>query len=598
MARRAAEVEASRRLTVGAEPIPGRGVHFRVWAPRPKEIALVLEGGPGSGGRGRVVRLKEEADGYFSALVPRAAAGTFYRYLVDGRPLPDPASRFQPEGPEGPSMVVDPGAFAWSDHDWKGVRIRGQVLYEMHVGTFTQAGNWRAAAEGLADLADLGVTAVELMPLNEFPGRFGWGYDGVNLFAPFHPYGTPDDFRRFVDEAHKVGLGVILDVVYNHLGPSGNTLLEFASEYLSDTYITEWGSTCRFDGPSSEPVRAFFLANARYWIEEFHLDGFRIDATQSLFDSSEDHILAALAREAREAAGGRSILVIAENEEENSDLVRPKEQGGYGLDAVWNEDFHHVAVSSVTRRREAYYGDYHASPQELVSLAKHGFLYQGQWQVRQRKTRGRPSFDIPRERLVNYLENHDQIANSLRSAGLHQMLSPAALRAITAYFLLSPGTPLLFQGQEFGSSSPFLYFGDLEPQIAARMLAGRRSFLSQFEGLKTGRSNLFLPLPSDPETFRRCKLDRSERGRRSEVYALHRDLLQLRRDDPVLSQQGEGGLDGAVLGPETFVLRHFGGQGDDRLVLVNLGSDVALQPVTEPLLRAALASSLEADLVE
>jgi maltooligosyltrehalose trehalohydrolase len=333
-------VRPPRRLPVGAEVLPGRGVHFRVWASRRRCVEVVLEGGPIQSPRAEplVIALMPEAPGYFSGLVAGAGAGTLYRYRLDGEAAfyPDPASRFQPRGPHGPSQVIDPDIFDWHDSQWHGMPLAGQVIYEMHLGTFTPEGTWEAASRELPELAKVGITVIEIMPIADFPGRFGWGYDGVNLFAPTRLYGTPDDCRRFVDRAHALGLAVILDVVYNHLGPDGNYLVRFSPEYFSSRYTTDWGEAINFDDERAGPVREFFLANAGYWIDEFHLDGLRLDATQNIYDRSADHILAAISRCVRQAARGRTTLLVAENERQHTQLVRPPAQGGYGLDALWN----------------------------------------------------------------------------------------------------------------------------------------------------------------------------------------------------------------------------------------------------------------------
>jgi maltooligosyltrehalose trehalohydrolase len=572
---------APRRLPVGAEVSAGEGVHFRVWAPRARRVGVVLEQG---GGASDVVELGVDDNGYFSGMAPQAAAGTLYRYRLDDdeRLLPDPASRFQPEGPHGPSRVVDPSAFTWSDDGWPGLRLPGQVFYELHVGTFTREGTWEAAAGELPALAALGVTAVEVMPVAEFPGRFGWGYDGVDLFAPTRLYGEPDDFRRFVDRAHALGLGVVLDVVYNHFGPDGCYLREFAAAWFSERYRSEWGDVPNFDGVDAGPVREFFVANAGYWIDEFHLDGLRLDATQSIQDASDEHVVAALTRRARQAAGPRSIVVVAENEPQQVRLLRPAATGGHGVDALWNDDFHHAARVAVTGRHEAYYGDYRGTARELVATARHSFLYQGQRSSWQRKPRGTPTAGVPPARFVTYLQNHDQVANSADGRRLHALTSPGRWRAITALLLLGPGTPLLFQGQEFAASAPFLYFADHKAELATAIRDGRAKFLSQFRTLAaslTGR----LPDPGAPSTFERCKLDARERDTHAEAVALHRDLLALRRGDPLIGAQT--GVDGATLATRAFVLRWNGdAAGPDRLLLVNLGAELSLDVLPEPLL--------------
>jgi maltooligosyltrehalose trehalohydrolase len=546
-------------------------------------VEVVLE--PGGPGAGTAAPLEREADGYHSGRVAAARAGSRYRYRLDGKDaFPDPASRFQPEGPHGPSEVIDPDAFRWTDRGWKGATLRGQVIYELHLGTFTPEGTWNAAAEQLSELVRLGVTVVEVMPVAEFPGRFGWGYDGVDFFAPTRLYGAADDFRRFVDRAHAEGVAVILDVVYNHFGPDGCYLRQFSDRYFAEKK-TEWGEALNYDGPDSAPVREFITANAAYWIEEYHLDGLRLDATQSIFDDSPEHILAALGRAARSAAArhGRTVLLIAENEAQHTRLVRPLEQGGSGLDGLWNDDFHHTAMVALTGKAEAYYSDYKGSPQEFISALKYGYLFQGQRYAWQKNHRGTPTFGIPPETFITFLQNHDQVANSGRGLRGHQLSSPGRWRALTALTLLGPGTPLLFQGQEFACSSPFLFFADHNPDLARLVRQGRGDFLAQFPSLATLEARALFADPSDEKTFRACKLDFAERQRHAEAYALHRDLLRLRREDPVFAAQGSGRMDGAVLGAEAFVMRFFAG-GDERLLVVNLGKHLRLEVAPEPLL--------------
>ncbi len=577
-----------RRLPIGAEVIPEGGVHFRVWAPRRRQVEVVLEHhSPDQRQRqAHVAKLEAERDGYFSGQVSQAASGSLYRYRLDGSGelYPDPASRFQPQGPHGPSQVIDPSRFLWTDGTWAGTRLQGQVIYEIHVGTFTRLGTWEAAAGELRELASAGITVIEAMPIAEFPGNFGWGYDGVDLFAPTRLYGEPDDFRRFVDRAHSCGLGVILDVVYNHFGPDGNYLKQFANDYFTDRYTNEWGEAINFDGPNSGPVREFFLSNATYWVQEFHIDGLRLDATQQIFDNSPENILAAIARRVREAAGGRATLIVAENELQEAKLIQPREQGGYGLDGVWNDDFHHSAMVALTGRNEAYYSDFLGRPQEFLSAVKWGYLYQGQRYSWQKKRRGTPTLDQPPARFITYIQNHDQVANSGRGLRGHLLTSPGRYKAMTALFLLAPGTPMLFQGQEFAASSPFLFFADHPAELAKLVRRGRAEFLSQFRSLAVPEAQACLADPGDPGTFERCKLDFAQRQTHAEIYALHRDLLRLRREDPLFRAQRPRGVDGAVLGPQTLVLRYFADDGNDRLVIVNLGRDLHLDPAPEPLL--------------
>ncbi|HJQ22503.1 MAG TPA: malto-oligosyltrehalose trehalohydrolase [Blastocatellia bacterium] len=580
---------AQRRLPVGAEVQPD-GVHFRVWAPRRRRVTVRIEGDArhSTNSEQQTVALEAEADGYFSGTARAAGPGTLYRFQLDTDDYlyPDPASRFQPRGPHGPSMVVDPTKFEWTDGDWPGVKIEGQVIYEMHVGAFTPAGTWEAAARELEALAQLGVTVVEVMPVGEFPGRFGWGYDGVDWYAPTRLYGGPDDFRRFVDRAHRVGVGVILDVVYNHFGPDGNYLKQFSEDYFSDRHTTEWGEAINYDGENAGPVREFTICNAAYWISEYHLDGLRLDATQNVYDDSAEHVLAALARRARQAAAHRDIIIVAENEPQQTDLVRPTERGGYGMDGLWNDDFHHSAMVALTGRNEAYYTDYLGKAQEFVSAIKYGYLYQGQWYKWQKQRRGTPGFDLKPASFVTFMQNHDQVANTATGHRVHQLTSPGRFRAMTALVLLAPGTPMLFMGQEFAASAPFLYFADHQPELAELVRQGRAEFLRQFRSYATPEVQAMLPDPASIETFEKCKLDHTERERHRHIYDMHRDLLKLRRTDRCFSAQAPRGVDGAVLADEAFVLRYFSDDGEDRLLVVNFGVDLHLNPAPEPLLAA------------
>jgi maltooligosyltrehalose trehalohydrolase len=567
-----------RRLPVGAEPAGSGGVHFRVWAPLACKLSVEIEGLA-------ISPLTAEPDGYFAGAVADAQPGMRYRFRrdSDAEAMPDPVSRFQPEGPEGPSEIIDPGAFSWTDADWRGRPREQLVIYEMHIGTFTAEGTWAAAACELPALAELGVTCLEIMPVAEFAGQFGWGYDGVDLFAPTRLYGRPDDFRSFIDRAHAVGIAVILDVVYNHLGPEGHYLNFYAAAYFTDRYDCEWGKAINFDGPDAGPSREFFLANAGYWIDEYHLDGLRLDATQAIFDSSDDHILAAIIRKVRDVGVDRITFVVGENEPQHAKLARSPERGGYGLDALWNDDFHHSAMVALTGRREAYYTDYRGSPSEFIAAAKYGFLYQGQRYQWQKKPRGTPAFDLPAESFVLFLQNHDQIANSGTGQRAHLLTSPGRWRSLTAYFLLMPGIPMLFQGQEFGASSPFFYFADYKPELARQVRQGRGKSLAQFPSLATPEMQGELADPGAAETFRRSILKLDERETHAAIYALHRDLLALRRDDPVFGHR-PCRVEGAPLSEAAWALRYFADDNTDRLLIVNLGRDLALEPAPEPLL--------------
>ncbi len=499
-----------RRYAIGAEPIGDRLASVRVWAPDRTHVAVVVDGD--------ATALERDADGYFSAVV-NGRPGSRYGFRLDDDPqvYPDPASRYQPDGPHGLSELVDPSSYVWRDTGWPGLRIKGLALYELHTGTFTKEGTWAAAAVHFERLKRLGISAIQLMPVAEFPGEFGWGYDGVGWFAPTRLYGRPDDLRRFVDEAHGHGLGVLLDVVYNHLGPDGNYLARFAREYFTDRYSNEWGEALNFDGAKAAAVRELVLANVEYWVREYHVDGFRLDATQQIFDASAEHVIAALAQRARVAAGDRQMVIIAENEAQHAQLLRPTDRGGCGLDGLYNDDFHHSARVALTGLREAYYSDYRGTSQELLSAAKRGFLFQGQQFRWQKKRRGTPALDRPAYQFVHFLENHDQVANSSTGRRLCELCAPGQLRALTALLLLGPATPLVFQGQETGETTRFLFFADHQGELGESVRKGRQQFLSQFRRLEgAGRP---MP-PTDPTaraTFERCKLQHESTERAAAV---------------------------------------------------------------------------------
>jgi maltooligosyltrehalose trehalohydrolase len=577
---------ARRKFPIGAEVQPSGGVHFRVYAPLRERVAVVFEHSHGEHDLDREFVLEREEHGYHSALIAAAKGGMRYRLRLDELAglYADPVSRFQPDGCQGPSQIIDPGRFQWQDDEWNGVRIPGQILYELHVGTFTQEGTWQAAAKKLPHLLELGVSVVEVMPVAEFPGRFGWGYDGVFLFAPTRLYGTPDDFRHFVNAAHGIGLGVILDVVYNHFGPADNYLHLFAENFGSDRHTTDWGAAINFDGPDAGPIREFFISNAGYWIDEYHLDGLRLDAVQAIVDDSPDHILAALTRQARKSAGGRQVIITAENELQQSRMLHSPNVGGFGLDGGWNDDFHHAARVAMTGLNDAYYADYQGTPQEVISAIKWGYLFQGQWNARQKKFRGQPTWGIPAHNFIAFLQNHDQVANSLNGRRMQQNTSPGRYRAMTTLLLLAPATPLLFMGQEFASSKPFLFFADHEEELARLIRDGRVASLHQFRCLRSPEMKLFFADPGAVETFETCKLDWAEKEAHAQEYALHRDLIRLRRSDPVFSAQDANHLHGTVLAAEAFALRFVGPHADDRLIIVNLGRDLFWTTSSYPLL--------------
>jgi maltooligosyltrehalose trehalohydrolase len=574
-------------MPIGADPQKKGGTHFRVWATTTTNIGILVSDNPQLAENAIRAELEPEGDGYFSGYVPEAKAGQYYKLKIGSTLFPDPAARAQHGGPHGPSVILDPDSYVWRDENWGGVSRDTHVIYELHVGTFTLEGTWAAARERIPYLKDLGVDILEIMPIAEFPGKFGWGYDGVCLFAPVALYGQPDDAKNFIDECHQFGIAVILDVVYNHVGPDGNYLPFFSPSYFTNRYKTEWGDPFNLDGNDAAPVREFFLANATYWISEYHFDGFRFDATQQIFDASQTHLLAEIATAVRRIARDRQVYLVAENESQEVRLVQPPESGGYGLDSIWNDDFHHSAIVALTGRAEAYYSDYKGDAQEFLSAAKWGFLYQGQYYSWQKQNRGTWAGCLQPDKFVNFIQNHDQVANSLGGHRIHTLASAGAVRAMTSLLLLGPWTPMLFQGEEFAASSPFLYFADQPGWLAAKVAEGRAEFLKQFPSLSSPEIAEHLSKPGDEATFRQCKLSFDAGQADDPTYLLHKELIALRRSDPVINGKERHSLDGAVYGQHAFVLRYFGDKdANDRLLITNFDRDLVFSPAPIPLLAA------------
>ena len=561
---------------VGAA-VSSAGTSFGLWAKGHTTATVFIEG------RGEEA-LTAQSDGYFGGLVEGVGPGARYQFALDGstRMLPDPASRWQPEGPEGVSVVCDATTYCWNDQGWRGVSAPGQVLYELHIGTFTREGTWAAALEQLPLLKNLGITVLQLMPVAEFSGAFGWGYDVVLPFAPSHLYGSPDDVRRFVEAAHQLGLGVILDVVYNHLG-GANHFADFSRSYFTERHDGEWGPLLNFDGPGAPAVRNFIIQNAVYWIRDFHFDGLRLDATQAMFDDSATHIIAEIVAAARAAVPDRHLYMTAENQPQDRKLLDPPERFGFGLDALASDDFHHAAHVALTGHNEFYYADYSGTPGEFVAAAKFGYLFQGQRSDIRNKPYGTPALDLQPDQFVHFLQNHDQIANSARGLRMDKLSSPGKVRALTALLLLAPQTPCLFQGQEFGASSPFLYFAGFAGDEARAIHANRIKSLAQFPSVADSAMVDELADPSDPETFRASKLDWAEYELHGTSVALHRDLLAMRRA-AFQHQSARRHVDGASISASAFFLRFFAEDDqDDRIVFFNLGADREIRVIADPL---------------
>jgi maltooligosyltrehalose trehalohydrolase len=513
--------------------------------------------------------------GIWSGVVAAIGAGARYRFRLDDRwAFPDPYSRSQPDGPHGASEVVDPGAFAWHDGAWAGLDAQGLVIYELHVGGYTREGTFDALIAELDALATLGVTAIELMPVAEAPGARGWGYDAVNLFAPSRNYGGPDGLRRLVDAAHAGGLGIILDVVYNHFGPDGNYLAQYASDYFTDRHKTPWGDAINFDGPNSHMVRRLFTDNVRRWIEEYHIDGFRLDATYTMIDESARHILADLSVAARAAAAPRSVILCAETYENDVRYVGAVEDGGFGFDGVWADDFHHVSHVLVTGERQGYYAAYAGSVEELARTINRGWLFEDR-RSSPPPARGTVATGVAARSFVYALQNHDQAGNRAFGERLSQPIAIDEYRALSALQLLLPYTPLLFMGQEFAASTPFLYFTDHHAELGRLVTEGRRREFADLPALADPEQRERIPDPQSLQTFLDSKLDLTERTRGAgrDIYALYRELLSLRRTDPVLRSQDRERMRAHAVYRDVLLVHSWHGQAQ-RLVAVNFGDGI------------------------
>ena len=526
--------------TLGALCDP-QGTTFRVWAPDAAAVELVLcraAGAAAGADTGDVRPLRPSPGGYWTGRFADVGAGHRYKYRLDGdgsRTFPDPASRFQPEGVHGPSEVVDPSGFRWSASAWTPPPLEQIVLYELHVGTFSPEGTYTGAIARLPHLVDLGVTAIELMPVGDFPGERNWGYDGVAIFAPARAYGTPDDLRALVDAAHRFGLAVLLDVVYNHLGPDGAYANAFSTHYFSDAHSSPWGRGVNLDGPHSGPVRRFFIENAVHWIREYRIDGLRLDATHALHDDSPVHFLRELADAAR-ADAGRPILVTAEDHRNLSRMLMPPARGGFGLDAVWADDFHHQARVHTAGDREGYYEDFSGSVGDLATTLRQGWFFTGQYSRYLREPRGTDPSGLAPPQFVVCIQNHDQIGNRADGARLHHEIDPAVYRALSALLLLAPQTPLLFMGQEWGASSPFQFFTDHGEELGRKVTEGRRQEFAAFAAFTDPARRAAIPDPQQRSTFERSRLDWEELTAPAHggVLLLYRRLLRLRRATPAL----------------------------------------------------------------
>jgi malto-oligosyltrehalose trehalohydrolase len=567
-------------MPFGAQPMDDARTRFRLWAPSAEQVELCLAGGPPR-------LMPRVADGWYESIVA-ATPGMRYHYRIDGDlNVPDPASRYNPGDLHGDSEVVDPRAHDWHDERWHGRPWDEAVVYELHVGAFSPEGTFAGVAQRLDYLADLGITAIELMPLADFPGKRNWGYDGVLPFAPDSVYGRPEQLKRLVEQAHERGLMVLLDVVYNHFGPEGNYLGRYAKHFFTERHHTPWGAGINFDGVHSRQVRDFFIHNALYWLEEFHFDGLRLDAVHAIADDSRVHILEELARALRDGPGQRRhVHLVLENDANQARYLERVDDRPRYYDAQWNDDAHHALHILLTEERDGYYEDYAEHPVTCLGRClTEGFAYQGEPSIhRENRPRGEPSKHLPPTAFVPFLQNHDQIGNRAFGERLSMLVQEGALRAAAAVLLLTPSPPLLFMGEEFGARTPFLFFCDFGPELAAAVTTGRRHEFARFAQFADESAQAKIPDPNAPATFERCKLDWAclDSPAHAAWLRLYRELLAV-RFTRILPRLRDGGRIEAAflpLGQTALVARWRLREDSDLVLYTNLGDAAVLLDAT------------------
>ena len=558
------------QMPFGAEVRADGCVRFRFFAPEAAEVAVVLEG------RDEPLAMHARGDGWHELLTDVARAGSLYRYrLPDGTQVADPASRFQPRDVNGPSEVIAPGRYTWKDSAWVGREWKEAVIYELHVGTFTPEGTFLGAIQKLDHLAGLGVTAIELMPVGDFSGERGWGYDGVLLYAPDSSYGRPEDLKALVEAAHARGLMVLLDVVYNHFGPEGNMLPSYFPNLLTKRHKTSWGDAVNFDGEQSEIVRELVIHNALYWIEEFHFDGLRLDAVHAILDESPKHVLAELAERVKALPTGYPVHLVLENEKNEAfRLSRDAEEMPEHYTAQWNDDMHHVLHTAATHEDVGYYKDYEGHTALLGRALAEGFAFQGQASVCTGKNRGESCAHLPPGAFIAFIQNHDQIGNRAFGERITEITKPEAMRALIATYLLLPQTPMLFMGEEWGASQPFPYFCDFHGELAEQVREGRKNEFAEFPEFKDPAKRDSIPDPLAKATFDSAKLDWSEpgEGAHAEVLARYKAMLEVRRENvmPLLDSIVGNAGNFEVLGASAVIVSWAAGEQGTLRLYANL----------------------------
>jgi malto-oligosyltrehalose trehalohydrolase len=564
-------------MPFGAEYREDGSVRFRLWAPAARSVELCLPDA-----RSSTIPLRQEDQGWFELVTDAAKPGAQYRFRIDGaQEVPDPASRFQPHDVHGPSEVINPQSFEWRDDAWRGRPWEEAVIYELHTGTFTPSGNFSSIRTRLEYLAELGITAIELMPVADFPGKRNWGYDGVFPFAPDSTYGRPEDLKRLVQSAHEHGMMVLLDVVYNHFGPEGNYLNAYAPQFFTSRHHTPWGKAINVDGAESSAVRDFFIHNAIYWLNEYHFDGLRFDAVHAIIDDSETHFLTELAGRIRnETAPDRKVHLILENEHNQARFLRrTAECKPESYDAQWNDDIHHTLHVLVTGERDGYYSDYSDRPlARLGRCLSEGFDFQGDVSpYRNGEKRGEQSKGLPPGAFVSFLQNHDQVGNRAFGERITTIADASALRAGVAILLLAPAPPLLFMGEEFGVESPFLFFCDFEKSLAPAVAAGRRNEFARFARFNDPAAREGIPDPNAATTFQASKLDWHDLSlpRHQEWLNFYRSLLNLRAQHIVPRLSGSCAIESTYeVGENGGLTVHWQFADNSKLTLLaNLGGE-------------------------
>jgi maltooligosyltrehalose trehalohydrolase len=559
--------------TFGAQILDG-GVNFRLWAPNQTKVSLVLDGG-------KPVPMNGARDGWHELISPTSKAGTLYRFLLeDGLMVPDPASRFQPADVHGPSEVVDPIDYHWRDDGWKGRPWEECVLYELHIGAFTQEGTFRSAIQRLDYLAELGITAIEIMPVADFPGERNWGYDGVLIFAPDSSYGRPEDLKALVDAAHARNLMVFLDVVYNHFGPDGNYLPAY-SPIFTEHHKTPWGAAVNYDADGSDMVREFVIENATYWISEFHFDGLRLDAVHAIKDESDIHILDEMASRVRGAAPHRQVHLILENEENETAPLKRSMGVPVNYTAQWNDDVHHVLHAAATGEASGYYIEYAGDTEKLGRALAEGFCFQGELMTYRGSARGEPSAHLPPTAFVSFIQNHDQVGNRAFGDRLTSFAPAKTLRSIISIYLLLPQIPMIFMGEEFGASQPFPFFAHFGPELADAVREGRRAEFAKFPEFQDPHKREAIPDPTSEKTYKSAKLNWTEatEGMHAEWLAFYRELLAVRHRDIVPRLRHIGGNSGSyqILGQGSISVRWIMGDGTHLRLIANLSDERLLR---------------------